>query len=687
MAEVRTIAVLGAGDMGHGVAELAALKGFDVRLRDVRQDVLDGAMRKVRASLDKLVQKERATREAADAAFARIRATTDLMEAVGQADLVIEAVPEKLDLKQRVFSEVEADAPAHAVFATNTSAMRIREIAGGLKDPSRLVGMHFFNPVLLMDLIEIIPGPATSAQALATVQEVSKRLGKTAVTLRKDTPGFVTSRLIGVWVGAGILAHESKLAEKEAIDAALRFKAGFPMGPFELADYTGLDVGMHASDYIANRLGDAYRAAPSMRGLVEKGLLGKKTGRGFYEWREGRMTATISPEAGRDFDPTLVLAVVANEAAKLVEQGVATAQEIDLAMRHGCAFPKGPLEWADGVGLDTVLKALYTLEETTGHALVKPYELLVELVEAGKLGKKSGHGFYSYAPAQAAAPAAAPAAGAAPAAATAQPLPAAQGFETLLVAVDEAARVATVTLNRPHRLHALTPQLLRELRQALVQLDEDERVRVVLLTASGDKAFCAGADLQDMGEATPARIAEMARQGHKTCLEMEKLGKPVVAAINGVAFGGGLELALPADFRVAARRARFALPEVTLGLLPAMGGTQRLPKLIGLANAKEIALLGNRIDADTALRLGLVHRVFENEAFEQEARAFAAELATRAPLALRFTKQLLNAAPTTDLLAGMEAEASAFGVLASTEDMLEGVSSMFARRKPDFQGK
>lgn len=666
MSEVKVIAVLGAGDMGHGVAELAAIRGFEVRLRDISDEVLQRAMTKVRASLDKLVQKQQTTREAADAAFARIKTTTSLAEAVSSADLVIEAVPEKLDLKTRVFREVEAFAQPHAVLASNTSAIRIQEIGAELKDKRRLVGMHFFNPVLLMDLIEIIPGSDTSPEALQLVQEVSKKMGKTTVTLRQDTPGFVTSRLIGVWVGAGILAHEAKLAEKEAIDAAMKFKAGFPMGPFELADYTGVDIGTHASDYIADRLGDAYRAAPSLRALVEKGMLGKKTGRGFYEWQGNKMATTLTAEMGKDFDPAYIMSVVANEAAKLLEQGVASASDIDLAMRQGTAFPKGPLEWADEVGLDTVLKTLLTLEEKTDHPLVRPYELLTELVEEGKLGKKTGRGFYDHSAKTAAAGAT---------------------YETILVHVDEESMVGTITLHRPHRLHAINAQLIKELRAALQQLDDDERVRCVVLTGHGDKAFCVGADLTDIGEMTPPKVAEVARQGHRMCLDMEKLGKPVVAAVNGMAFGGGLELALPADFRVAARRAKFALPEVTLGLLPAMGGTQRLPKLVGLAHAKEIALLGNRFDADTAYRFGLVCRVFENETFERDVKAFAAEVAGRAPLSLKFTKQLLNAAPTVDLVHGMEMEAAAFGVLAATEDTLEGVSSMFAKKKPEFKGR
>ena len=679
MAEVRTIAVLGAGDMGHGVAELAALKGFDVRLRDIQDDILQRASEKVRASLDKLVSKQQLTKEAADAAFARIRTTTSLAQAVADADLVIEAVPEKVEIKHSVFREVEPLAKPTAVLASNTSAIRIQEIAEALKDRKRLVGMHFFNPVLLMDLVEIIPGPESAPEAVRAVEEVSKRLGKTSVTLKKDTPGFVTSRLIGIWVGAGILAAEAKVADRAAIDAAMKFRAGFPMGPFELADYTGIDIGLHASDYLASKLGPAYKPGESMRAMVKEGRLGKKAGRGFYEWNGNKMATVLNAEMAKGFDPAMVMALVANEAAKLVDEGVASPAEIDLAMRNGTAFPRGPLEWADEYGLDNVVKTLLRIEEATGNALAEPSEHLHRLVEQGHLGKRTGRGFYDHAARATAQDSDVGAGGAAAGAG--------RRYETVLVSVDAEAMVGTITLNRPHRLHAINPQLIKDLRAAFQEMDGDERVRCVVLTGHGDKAFCAGADLTDVGEMTPPKVAEVARQGHLFCLQVEKMGKPVIAAINGMALGGGLELALPCDFRLAAKRAKLGLPEVTLGLLPAMGGTQRLPKLVGLAAAKEIALLGARFDAETALRLGLVHRVFENETFEKDVQAFAAELAGRAPLSLKFTKQLLNAAPTTDIVHGMEMEAAAFGVLAATEDTLEGVSSMFAKKKPEFKGR
>lgn len=668
--DVETIAVLGAGDMGHGIAELCGLAGYTVQIRDIEQDLVDNALEQVEWSLGKLADRGEITEDQAEAAFGNISGTTDLVEAVGDVDLVIEAIPEDLNLKQKVFAEVEDASPDDAILASNTSTMSITEIGEKLQDPSRIVGMHFFNPVLLMDLIEIIPGDQTSDEVVATIEEVSQQVGKTTVTLDKDSPGFVTSRLIGTWMGTAFMLYEAGLHEKEAIDATMKFRAGFPMGPFELADYTGLDIAVHTGTYLRERLGDAYATSQVVQDLVDQGHLGKKSGQGFYGWEDGKLKTELKPGMGEAFDPARINAVVANEAAKLLEEGVASAEDIDLAMRNGCAFPKGPLEWADDVGLDKVLETLETLREEAeaqdhDATILAPAKPLTRRVEAGQLGRSTGQGFHTYE--------------------TQDEAP--TSYETIDVEVDEDAMVATVTLDRPHRLNAINDQLIADLQRGFDEIEDDDRVRVILLTATGEKAFCVGADLTDVEGFSPTIAHELVRRGHKLCIQMEQMRTPIVAAVNGYAFGGGLELTLACDLRVAAQRAKFALPEVTLGLVPGMGGTQRLPKLIGLSAAKEFAMLGDRIDADRCYDLGLVHRVYGNDTFRDEAFEFAAELAQgSAPLALKHIKALTNGAHQMDIQAGMEAEAGAFGILSSTEDVIEGVSAMFMKRDPEFQG-
>lgn len=665
MPQVDTIAVLGAGDMGHGIAELCALNGYTVTLRDIEDDIVQDALDKVEWSLGKLSEKGEITDEIAEDAFSRISGTTDLAQAVSDVDLVIEAVPEDLSLKQKVFADVEQHVPDDAVLASNTSTMRITEIGEKLEDPSRLVGMHFFNPVLLMDLVEIIPSDTATDEAVETIEEVSDTIGKTYVTLDKDTPGFVTSRLAGIFVGAAIEAHEQGMASKEEIDAAIKFKAGFPMGPFELADYTGLDIGLHAGDYMAERLGDAYRPPKIQRDLVEAGKLGKKTGEGFYPWEGDKVQVELSPDEADRFEPDNVLALVANEAARLLQEGIASADDIDLAMKNGLAFPKGPLEWADGFGLDNVLETLETLHGETGNALAEPVDAITERVDAGKTGRDAGEGFFTYATAEGET----------------------TSFETVEIEIDEDAMVATVTLDRPHRLNAINDQLITDLEAAFTQLDDDEDVRAIVLKGKGDKAFSVGADLQDVGGFTPAKASQVVRDGHRLCMAMDKLGTPLIAAVDGYAFGGGLELTLPCDFRLASTRARFQLPEVTLGLLPGMGGTFRLPKLIGTSYAKEIAMLGERITAERGYEMGLVHRVWETAEFDEKVAEFAANLAGNAPIAMRFIRSLVEEGHNASTSQAMEAEAGAFGVLASTDDVIEGVTSMFQKTEPEFEGR
>ncbi|MHB8586193.1 MAG: 3-hydroxyacyl-CoA dehydrogenase [Thermoplasmatota archaeon] len=371
--DVRTVAVLGAGDMGHGIAELAAVRGYDVRLRDVKPEILEGARERMAKSLAKLAERGTIPADAVASTLARIRLTTDLVEAVTGADLVIEAVPERLDLKQGVFAEVEKTAPTGAILASNTSTMRMADVGARLRDPSRFIGLHFFNPVLVMQLVEIIPHAKTSEATLATAKTLTQALGKKAVVCHRDLPGFITSRLVGAWIGAACRLLEAKAASPPVVDAAMK-RAGFPMGPFELADYTGIDISVHAANYIASKLGEAYAPLAPLSALASAGHLGKKTGEGFYRWTDGRLAGPAHPYTGwpETFDAALLQSAIANEAAKLLSEGAGTPDEIDRAMQLGCAFPVGPLRWADGRGLTQVVEDLGALDRVAPHPMFRP---------------------------------------------------------------------------------------------------------------------------------------------------------------------------------------------------------------------------------------------------------------------------------------------------------------------------
>ncbi|OGS47563.1 MAG: hypothetical protein A3K66_05160 [Euryarchaeota archaeon RBG_16_67_27] len=645
------IAVIGAGEMGHGIAELAALRGHDVSMRDIKQEYLDRGMERLRWSLDKLVEKAQVTRPEADAALARIAPTLDLREALHNADFAIEAVFEDIELKKRIFRELDEASPDKTILASNTSALPITSMAMVTKRPQKVVGMHFFNPPMLMPLVEVIRADTTSDATLQASVDLAKALGKTVVVVRKDVPGFITTRVLGPYFEEAAWIHEQEGVPIERIDAAMRFRAGFPMGPFELADQVGVDVLHHL---IVN----AGQPEPArVRTLFEAKKYGRKAGEGFYSYKEGR--PKLTPDMGADFDPIRILAPMINEAAALVAMGVAPPEDIDEAMRLGTAFPKGPLGLADDIGIDAVVAAL------RGHKRRRTEKLLEEMVGRGDIGIKSGKGFYDH-----------------------RGSGGAMTFETLLLSKDAASHVATLTLNRPDRLNTLSPELLDELERALGELERDDGVRALVITGAGDRAFSAGADLTAFSDITKAfKVWRFSRRAEEVMNRVANFPKPTVAALNGYAFGGGLELALACDFRIAAKRAKLGQTEINLGLVPGAGGSQRLLRVLGQAKAKELVMLGSRLTADEAHALGLLTKVAENEAFPTEVRAFAERLAKGPPLALQLAKALLNRAAEAPLDVALDMEALAFGIVTSSDDIYEGIQAFMEKREPKFKGE
>jgi 3-hydroxybutyryl-CoA dehydrogenase len=279
------VAVIGAGTMGHGIAHVAALAGYETRLYDLSQDLVDAALTKVRSNLDKGVAKGKVTPQQLGDTVRLLSGTTDLERATAGADIVIEAVPEKLELKHQVLQRAAASAKDRAILATNTSSLSIASIAAPLGDPARVIGLHFFNPVHIMKLLEIVVAPATAPEVLEAARTFGERLGKETITV-KDFPGFATSRL-GLVIGLeAIRMVEQGVATAEDIDKAMTLGYGFPMGPLRLTDLVGLDVRLHIAEYLSEHLPDAKHFVPPqlLRDMVEQGKLGKKSGEGFYRW-------------------------------------------------------------------------------------------------------------------------------------------------------------------------------------------------------------------------------------------------------------------------------------------------------------------------------------------------------------------------------------------------------------------
>jgi 3-hydroxybutyryl-CoA dehydrogenase len=281
---IRCVAVIGAGTMGHGIAQVAAMAGYQTRLTDTSADVLTSALRRIAANLAGAVSRSKMTQLDADAATSRIAPATDLEAAVRDADLVIEAVAEDLDLKEHVFRQLDTAVRGDAILATNTSSLSVTRIANSTRQPARVVGMHFVNPVHIMKLVEVIAHPQSDPAVVAAARDAAERMGKTTI-LVQDVPGFASSRL-GLALGLEAMRMvEQGVASSADIDTAMELGYGHPMGPLRLTDLVGLDIRLKIAEYLHRELADPKFEPPRiLRDKVQRGELGKKTGKGFYEW-------------------------------------------------------------------------------------------------------------------------------------------------------------------------------------------------------------------------------------------------------------------------------------------------------------------------------------------------------------------------------------------------------------------
>lgn len=281
--EMKRIAVLGSGIMGHGIAQVSAAAGYEVFMRDVEDQFLKTAMVSMEKSLNRMVKAGKISQEQLPIILGRVRTTTDLQKAVQHADLVIEAIPENLELKKTTFKDLDRFCRPEAILSTNTSNFSITAIAAVTRRPEKVVGLHYFNPPVMMKLIEVVRGLETSDETLETVLKFAQKSGKETV-LCKDSQGFITSRIINLWVTEAERILEEGIATKEDIDKACRLAFNHPMGPFELADFSGLDTKLYVADALNQSFGDRFRSSQTVRNLVAAKHLGRKSGKGWYNY-------------------------------------------------------------------------------------------------------------------------------------------------------------------------------------------------------------------------------------------------------------------------------------------------------------------------------------------------------------------------------------------------------------------
>lgn len=379
------VGVLGAGTMGAGIAQVAAQNGHKVILVDLNQDVLDKAKSSLIKVLDRLVEKEKITQEKSQEVQNNFTYSTAVKD-FAQCGIVIEAIVENIEVKHKVFAELETIVSQDCILASNTSSLSIASIGSALKKADRVIGIHFFNPAPLMPLVEIIPAVQTSESTLETSKQLIAKWKKVGV-ICKDTPGFIVNRVARPFYGEALRIYEEGVADFATIDWAMTTIGGFKMGPFTLMDYIGNDVNYAVTESVFASFYYDPRFKPSFtqKRHKEAGFFGRKTGRGYYNYAEG----VAMPEANEDeiignyiFERILVMLI--NEAIDAVFLNVASKEDVDLAMTNGVNYPKGLLQWADEYGLNKVLHKLEDLFNEYGEDRYRPNPLLRRMVKEGK---------------------------------------------------------------------------------------------------------------------------------------------------------------------------------------------------------------------------------------------------------------------------------------------------------------
>ena len=368
MTTINKITVLGSGVMGHGIAQVAATVGYNIVLRDIEQSFLDNAMKKIQWSLGKMVEKQKVSQSDADSIYGRITPVVDLKEALKGTDLLVEAVPEDMELKKKVYAEVDMYAEDKTVYASNTSTLPIGEMASLTSRPSRFIGLHFFNPPQLMPLVEVIPGHLTSSEMVNLSLDLIRNIGKEPVLCKKDVVGFIVNRIFIPLIHEAAYCLDRDKAEMTQIDSAVKFKMAFPMGIFELADYTGLDVVFKASKEMISRDKKVINPHPLIKRLYSEKKLGQKSGSGFYNYGSDNKyeRVNLSEKEAEKYDPIAIVSVAANSAAWLLTNGVCDVGDLDKALRLGMGLKKPLFTIVEEFGLGKVLLTLENMSNKYG---------------------------------------------------------------------------------------------------------------------------------------------------------------------------------------------------------------------------------------------------------------------------------------------------------------------------------
>ena len=683
MQPVQSVAIIGAGNMGSGIAQKTAQEEYDVQMVDREAQWVERGQTIIADFLSEAVERRIFSPQQVADIQGRITGVIGTENTSPDTDLVIEAVFEDFDIKTAVFNTLNEVCGDKTILASNTSSLSVNDLSAASGRPDRFVGLHFFYHPAKNRLVEVIPGEDTSAETIARTVQYCRGLGK-VVILCKDRPGFVVNRFFVPWLNEACLLLQEGIASAAAIDAVAMKAFRIGMGPFALMNLTGPPIALHSTDYLAEQLETPrYVGAENLREMVAAG----------DQWEIGD-DVDCDEEAAETIRVRLLGQVFA-VAGQIVDEEICSLEDVDRGAKVGLRWARGPFELANRLGIDEA------------KSMAEDYCELANF-PVPEIWKRNDSFDFSY----------------------------------VDLAVENG--IATVTINRPEAMNALNETVVNQLGLALDKANADDSVRTIVLDGAG-KAFVAGADVKFFVDKIRADsfpdIYDFTANGHVVQNKLESSSKTTIALTTGLALGGGLELALSCDYRIGTRKTQFRFPETSIGIFPGLGGTQRPARISGIPAARWAVLAGNFMDAKTAADLGLVTNLVdiaevdstinsldssgkpenkypgkpanpdskvakfassfysdENiatvlagncpEGFDLEDKGVSRQmksLSRTAPIALSLANDLINAAGNTNLSEGLGQELGNLETIFSTDDALEGLSALIEGRKPTYQ--
>lgn len=671
------IAIIGAGTMGAGIAQRVAQEGFSVVLHDREDQFVQKGLNSIRATLDEGVKRRIFSSTQVEGIMGRIKGTTNLAD-VSDADLIVEAVFEDMDVKRKLFANLDKICKPETIFATNTSSFLVEEIAKDTSRKEKVVGLHYFFHPAKNRLLEVIPSKDTSKETIETARLFGQMHGKVNI-MCKDTPGFIVNRFFIPFYVETFRILQDGIADIYTIENVVKDALRIGMGPFELINVTGPWVAHHAAEGLASELGDFYAPPQNIIDLSNSG--------GKWEIPE---SGTISEEARQQIIDRL-LGTVFHVVLTLVEEGGATMEDVDRGAKVALRWSKGPFELMNLMGI----KKAKAMVKQTCDLYSLPFPALLENQS--------------------------------------------EAFKFSVVDLDVQGNIAHITLNRPEASNAINPDLVAQLKESFDKAENDPTVKTIVIRGAG-KTFVAGADIRFFVKNIKAdaidKIVSFTKEGADLFRRFETSTKRTIVVLDGQSLGGGSEMALAADAIIATPKGSLQFPETGLGIYPGLGGTQRLPRIIGPKLARYFLFTGMPIFAAQAKELGMVLEVVDHQEIESaikrvaDADSIPDKYATKeipesflpvasafeqanikaildgifdagndpimaktlkmmsykGPVALNKVDQLVQIAVTTNLDDGLAAELSFIPDIFKTKDAFEGLSKV-GKGRPEFQGK